>query len=68
MSQESKSQEIVELRHAIEAQIVALAARKINFEELQGLKLIVYKRMYNSFLSCFNLSKLKFILRKYTFQ
>lgn len=41
MLQESKSQQIVELRLAIEVETAELAARKINFEELEELKLIV---------------------------
>lgn len=41
MLQDSKSEEIVELRFAIEVETAELAARKINTEELNELKLII---------------------------
>jgi len=47
MLQESKSQQIVELRLAIEVETAELAARKINFEELEELKLIVDEMKVN---------------------
>jgi len=47
MLQESKSQQIVELRLAIEVETAELAARKINFEELEELRLIVDEMKVN---------------------
>lgn len=47
MLQDSKPQEIVELRLAIEVETAEIAARKINDEELEQLRLIVDKMKEN---------------------